>query len=468
MTKSQEFQAIVLAGGKGSRMLDLTHAKSKCFLPIGNYPMVWYPLRLLQTIGFQEVIVVTQEWAKDEMAKLPKQYGLDLQLDIVTFASHDDLGTADALRLVHGRLTAENIMVVSSDLLVDVNQIRHLTDLHRVHRSSVTSLFAPISIDPKQIQVPGPKAKQKTEKDLVGIDKSNGQLCFLSSEADLNEVISIKRSLLKEHPRITVHSNLLDGHFYIFEKWVADFIYNDREFTAVKGELLPYLVRRQFHRLRENKTEQFNEVETPNPKVTANDHDLENYLHKDERQMVLQAQALSSWNDHTGDLKDAYRNRLLRVYAFVMDRGGTCIRVNNLVSYCEVNRQIGQLWPLLVAERDMVVNHPTANIQPKAVIGPECFVGEESYVSDKTTIKNCTIGARCKIEEKVRLTNCILMDNVVVKSGSNLQGSLLCDEVTVEERADVKDSIIGQGQTVPAEAKISNEVVYDDDSRMYI
>ena len=44
-----------------------------------------------------------------------------------------------------------------------------------------------------------------------------------------------------------------------------------REFTAVKGELLPYLVRRQFHRLRENKTE-FNEEETPNPKATGNGH----------------------------------------------------------------------------------------------------------------------------------------------------------------------------------------------------
>lgn len=31
-------------------------------------------------LKFLEVIVVTQEWAKDEMAKLPKQYGLDLQL----------------------------------------------------------------------------------------------------------------------------------------------------------------------------------------------------------------------------------------------------------------------------------------------------------------------------------------------------------------------------------------------------
>ena len=77
-----------------------------------------------------------------------------------------------------------------------------------------------------------------TEKDLVGIDGSNGQLCFLSSVADLNEVISVKRSLLKEHPRITMHSNLLDAHFYIFEKWVTDFVYHDRYngfITVVKG-----------------------------------------------------------------------------------------------------------------------------------------------------------------------------------------------------------------------------------------
>jgi hypothetical protein len=52
-------------------------------------------------------------------------------------------------------------------------------------------------------------------------------------------------------------------------------------------------------------------------------------MRKDE--LTLQVQALSSWNDHTGDLKGAYRNRSLRCYAFVMDRAGTCIRANNLV-----------------------------------------------------------------------------------------------------------------------------------------
>ncbi len=48
-----EFQAVVLAGGRGSRFTELTRHKPKCFLPIGNLPMVWYPLNMLQKAGFK-------------------------------------------------------------------------------------------------------------------------------------------------------------------------------------------------------------------------------------------------------------------------------------------------------------------------------------------------------------------------------------------------------------------------------
>ena len=38
----------------------------------------------------------------------------------------------------------------------------------------------------------------------------------------------------------------MDAHFYIFEKWVVDFIAQDNAFSALKGEVLPYLVKKQF------------------------------------------------------------------------------------------------------------------------------------------------------------------------------------------------------------------------------
>lgn len=52
MTYRQEFQAVVLAAGKGSRMTEITSGKAKCLLPVGNKPLVWYPLFKLQQSGF--------------------------------------------------------------------------------------------------------------------------------------------------------------------------------------------------------------------------------------------------------------------------------------------------------------------------------------------------------------------------------------------------------------------------------
>ena len=81
---------------------------------------------------------------------------------------------------------------------------------------------------------PGPKSKAKRDKDFVGIDLSAcgnntaGQLCLLSAEADLGgEEITLRRTVLKEHPRLKIFTNLLDAHFYIFEKWVIDYITQD-------------------------------------------------------------------------------------------------------------------------------------------------------------------------------------------------------------------------------------------------
>lgn len=48
-----EFQAVVLAAGKGSRMTELTGSIAKCLLPIGNRPMIHYPLIMLQQAGFK-------------------------------------------------------------------------------------------------------------------------------------------------------------------------------------------------------------------------------------------------------------------------------------------------------------------------------------------------------------------------------------------------------------------------------
>jgi len=48
-----EFQAVVMAAGRGSRMTELTSCMAKPLLPVANKPMLWYPVNLLEKAGFQ-------------------------------------------------------------------------------------------------------------------------------------------------------------------------------------------------------------------------------------------------------------------------------------------------------------------------------------------------------------------------------------------------------------------------------
>ncbi len=50
-----EFQAVVLAAGRGSRMTDLTARTPKALLPVANRPMVWYPVKMLENAGFEGI-----------------------------------------------------------------------------------------------------------------------------------------------------------------------------------------------------------------------------------------------------------------------------------------------------------------------------------------------------------------------------------------------------------------------------
>lgn len=46
---------MLMAAGGGSRMTDLTYNTPKAMLPVGNKPLMWYPLNLLERVGFEGV-----------------------------------------------------------------------------------------------------------------------------------------------------------------------------------------------------------------------------------------------------------------------------------------------------------------------------------------------------------------------------------------------------------------------------
>jgi len=54
-----DLRGIVLAGGTGSRLLPLTKVTNKHLLPVGQKPMIFYPIEKLTGIGIEEILIVT-------------------------------------------------------------------------------------------------------------------------------------------------------------------------------------------------------------------------------------------------------------------------------------------------------------------------------------------------------------------------------------------------------------------------
>lgn len=52
-----ELQPVILAAGRGNHMVELTNKVAKPLLPIGNKPLIHYPLAMLEKAGFQSKLV---------------------------------------------------------------------------------------------------------------------------------------------------------------------------------------------------------------------------------------------------------------------------------------------------------------------------------------------------------------------------------------------------------------------------
>ena len=63
-------KGLVCAGGEATRLGELTRVTNKHLLPVGSWPMIYYPLQLLQLAGIREVLLVTGKGHAGQMIDL--------------------------------------------------------------------------------------------------------------------------------------------------------------------------------------------------------------------------------------------------------------------------------------------------------------------------------------------------------------------------------------------------------------
>ena len=51
-------KGLILAGGMGTRLEDLTKVTNKHLLPVYNKPMIYYPLETIVNAGIKEIMIM--------------------------------------------------------------------------------------------------------------------------------------------------------------------------------------------------------------------------------------------------------------------------------------------------------------------------------------------------------------------------------------------------------------------------
>jgi mannose-1-phosphate guanylyltransferase / phosphomannomutase len=200
-------KAVILAGGKGSRLRPLTCNKPKPMVPLLGVPCMEYTIDLLRAGGIQDIAVTLQY-----MPESIKGYfgdGAEFGVNMEYFEETSPLGTAGSVKNA-AMFLDETFVVISGDALTDFDLLEAVRS-HREKGAQATIILT-------RVDTPLEYG--------VAITEPDGRILRFLEKPSWGEVFSD-----------TVNTGI-----YIFEPQVLDFIPDDQEFDFSK-DLFPFLMK---------------------------------------------------------------------------------------------------------------------------------------------------------------------------------------------------------------------------------
>jgi len=180
-------QAIILAGGQGSRLQPYTTVVPKPLLPVGNYPILEILIRQLKRSSFTRIAI-----SVGHLAGLIEAYfgsGEKWGVDICYVREDSPLGTAGAIKLV--KHVEENFLVMNGDILTDIN----MSDLFQRH------------VRQKEIStVAVQQRKIKSDFGEIKVDEQN-ELVSYTEKPEYRSLASIGMNVFNERARSFIKMN---------------------------------------------------------------------------------------------------------------------------------------------------------------------------------------------------------------------------------------------------------------------
>lgn len=202
---THQVDAVVLVGGKGTRLRPLTLSAPKPMLPTAGLPFLTHLLSRIAAAGIEHVILGTSYKPAVFEAEFGDGSALGLQIEYVT--EEHPLGTGGGIANVAGKLRNDTAMVFNGDVLSGAD-LAQLLDFHRSNRADVTLQL---------VRVGDPRAFG-----CVPTDEEDRVVAFLEKTED-------------------PPTDQINAGCYVFERNVIDRIPQGRE-VSVEREMFPALL----------------------------------------------------------------------------------------------------------------------------------------------------------------------------------------------------------------------------------
>ena len=132
-------QVVILAGGKGTRLGDLTRSVPKPMVPLAGKPIIQYQIELARRCGFTQLILLT-----GHLGEVIENYfgdGRDWGVSIRYCRESVPLGTAGALKEIEDCLE-DDFLVFYGDMVMNVD-LGELARFHADHKPLATLVVHP-------------------------------------------------------------------------------------------------------------------------------------------------------------------------------------------------------------------------------------------------------------------------------------------------------------------------------------
>ena len=137
-------KAVIMAGGKGTRIAALTRNIPKPMLPLCGKPVLEHQIEVLRREGFADIVLVV-----GHLGHVIKDYfgdGATFGVTLTYVEEKEPLGTAGALALLRDTLADDDFLLLNGDLLFDVDLSRFLA--HHREKGGIATIVTHPSTHP--------------------------------------------------------------------------------------------------------------------------------------------------------------------------------------------------------------------------------------------------------------------------------------------------------------------------------